>query len=253
MNGCIRGSRRQISTSSLRHTLWSFMDTPEPSSVYRYAQDHLLDEPPQIAQIRQSAVSQNPSEAQKMISPLQGAFLAHLVCTQGAARVLELGCYKGYSACWLAHGLLSQRSQGSPCLWTCERDREIAQVAQQNIKDAGYSSIAQVVPKAAQDVLESWDSAIKLDMVFIDANKAAYKSYYDTILDRSLLSEGGQIIVDNVLLHGRVHTAPDASAESKKLTLAQKINDFNRHVAEDSRTTQTLLPIFDGLLLVRKK
>ncbi|KAJ2379697.1 hypothetical protein GGI05_006552, partial [Coemansia sp. RSA 2603] len=132
MNRCIRGSKRQISTSCIRHTLWSFMDTPEPSSVYRYAQDHSIDEPPQIAQIRKNAVSQNPSEAQKMISPLQGAFLSHLVCTQRAKNVLELGCYKGYSACWLAHGLLSQRSQASPRLWTCERDLEIAQVAQRN-------------------------------------------------------------------------------------------------------------------------
>ncbi|KAJ2595859.1 hypothetical protein H4R99_005165, partial [Coemansia sp. RSA 1722] len=199
--------KRHLHTSTSRATLWSFLDTPEPASVYSYAHQNSLAEPTPIQEIRLAAVAKDPAEAQKMISPLQGAFLAHLVHMQRPQRILELGCYKGYSACWLAHALRSVHTEPvqQPCLWTCERDPSIAETATLNIAQAGYADIATVLPQPAQLVLECWDPDKKLDLVFIDANKSAYKLYYDLILDRDLLSDNGQILVDNVLLHGRVH------------------------------------------------
>ncbi|KAJ1944076.1 hypothetical protein GGF37_002361, partial [Kickxella alabastrina] len=184
-------------------TLWSFLDTPSPSA-YNYAQNVSEQEPLAMKKVRQAAIAQDPTEAQKMISPLQGVFLSHLVRSQGARHILELGCYKGYSALWLAHGLRSQ-TKGNPQLWTCERDLDVTAIAKQNIIDSGYADIVQVLSQPADEVLQGWNAEQKLDMVFIDANKAAYKKYYNLILERDLLKENGQIIVDNVLFHGQVH------------------------------------------------
>ncbi|KAJ2881744.1 hypothetical protein FB639_002549 [Coemansia asiatica] len=250
--------RQLLHTSTSRATLWSFLDTPEPASVYSYAHQNSLAEPEHIRQIRLSTVVQNPAEAQKTISPLQGAFLSHIVHMQSPQHVLELGCYKGYSACWLAHALTSigcASASNNHHLWTCERDPAVAEIATRNIDQAGYSDIVTVLPHPAQSVLESWHPSKKLDLVFIDANKSAYKLYYDLILERDLLSDNGQIIVDNVLLHGRVHCLdfqPTEAAKSNKKSIASKINNFNSYVAQDPRTSQILLPLFDGLLLIRK-
>ncbi|KAJ2830694.1 hypothetical protein IWW50_000096 [Coemansia erecta] len=196
-------------------------------------------------------------EAQKMISPLQGAFMSNLVRAQRPKNVLELGCYIGYSALWLAHGLHSgvrNSSNGDARLWTCERDRDVAQMAKANIEMAGYKKSVTVLAQPAESVLLEWDSKDKLDLVFIDANKSAYKKYYDLVLERDLLSARGQIVVDNVLFHGKVHTENHAGVKPplKKSRIAAKIHDFNQHVANDPRTFQIILPIFDGLMIVSR-
>ncbi|KAJ2085596.1 hypothetical protein IW138_006225, partial [Coemansia sp. RSA 986] len=227
---------RSISTGAVRATQWSFLDTHP--SVYVYAAQHSVQETRMLQDIRESTIRHDPAGAQKMVSPLQGAFMAHLVHMQKPCRVLELGCYTGYSAIWLAHALRScHRSCHSPPphLWTCERDPSIAAIAQQNIAKSGYSDIMTLLDRPATDVLAHWDPAKKLDLVFIDANKSAYSCYYDLVLDRDLLSEHGQIIVDNVLLHGKVHTLLNSSDKPKKSILS-KLHDFNCHVSADHRT-----------------
>ncbi|KAI9502747.1 S-adenosyl-L-methionine-dependent methyltransferase [Coemansia spiralis] len=192
-----------------------------------------------------------------MISPLQGIFMSHLVRMQRPHLVLELGCYIGYSALWIAHALRAQ--QDPSChIWSCERDHQAAKIAKTNIATAGYANSVTLLAQSADDVLLHWDPEKKLDMIFIDANKSAYKRYYDIILNRDLLTNNGQIIVDNVLFHGRVHSlhsSPSSSVKTNtsiKNPISAKLHDFNAHVAADNRTTQTLLPLFDGLLLIQK-
>ncbi|PIA13141.1 S-adenosyl-L-methionine-dependent methyltransferase [Coemansia reversa NRRL 1564] len=201
-----------------------------------------------------------------MISPLQGAFMASLVRAQQAKVVLELGCYIGYSALWLAHGFRCNGVNTGAHLWTCERDTDAAYTAQKNIQMAGYQDTVTVMQQSADLVLSKWDPKKKIDLVFIDANKSAYKSYYDAIIDRELLQDGGQIIVDNVLFRGMVSKQSDlvdninakmsVNSEDQrhnKLTqLAQKLGKFNRHVAKDPRTTQVILPIFDGIMIIQR-
>ncbi|KAJ2470604.1 hypothetical protein GGI02_002821 [Coemansia sp. RSA 2322] len=190
-----------------------------------------------------------------MISPLQGAFMRHLVRSQRPQTVLELGCYVGYSALWLAHGLQSLPGLSPPKLWTCERDSGIANLAKDNIKAAGLADTVHVLNASAKHVLEEWDSQQKLDLVFVDANKSACQLYYDLIMDRDLLSDHGQIIVDNVLFHGQVHPLIGDSGVSSAgpgSNIAHKMHRFNEHVAIDQRTDQVLLPMFDGLLLIQR-
>ncbi|KAJ2711446.1 hypothetical protein H4R19_003244 [Coemansia spiralis] len=218
--------------------------------VYSYAAQHSEAEPPALQRIRLAAQAEDPAEAQKMISPHQGAFMASLVRAQRPRAVLELGCYVGYSALWLAHGL--DRASGAR-LWTCERDSRAAEKAQANIASAGFADTISVLAQPAASVLESWDPATKLDLIFIDANKSAYQQYYDLVMDRGILHDDGQIIVDNVLFRGKVHTAQQpAGTSDRQFRLAAKIRAFNEHVASDLRTSQVILPVFDGLLLIQK-
>ncbi|KAJ2337198.1 hypothetical protein GGI00_000389 [Coemansia sp. RSA 2681] len=221
---------------------------PDRHSAYQYAHSYSQPEPPVLAKIRQAAVASNPAEAQKMISPLQGAFMRHLVSTQRPKSVLELGSYIGYSTIWLAQGL--QANPGAT-LCTCESDPAIANVAEENIKLAGLADTVRVVNAPADLLLREWDPSHKIDLVFIDANKSAYKRYYTSILGRDLLSDHGQIIVDNVLFHGKVHTQTTKESGDAK-GIALKMHRFNEFVASDPRTTQVLLPVFDGLLLIQK-
>jgi len=84
----------------------------------------------------------------------------------------------------------------------------------------------------------------KWDLVFIDADKTGYIAYYELIVPR--LAEGGMIIVDNVLFHGQVLEKPIKGKNAKA------VHEFNRHVANDFRTQQVLLPFRDGLFLIKK-
>ncbi|KAJ2489159.1 hypothetical protein IWW37_004198 [Coemansia sp. RSA 2050] len=254
-------ARRLIHTSRPHPTTQSFLDnssTADQVSVYQYAHTHSQPEPPVLASIRDAATARDPTGAQKMISPLQGTFMRHLVATQRPKSVLELGSYIGYSTIWLAQGL--QSVPGST-LCTCEIDQAIAHIAEANIKLAGLADKVRVVNAPAELLLDEWDPTNKLDLVFVDANKSAYMRLYKKILNMDLLSDNGQIIVDNVLFHGRVHTKATtnsgleggvAKVELNTKGIARKIHSFNEFVANDPRTTQVLLPIFDGLLLIQK-
>ncbi|KAJ2910315.1 hypothetical protein GGI21_000992, partial [Coemansia aciculifera] len=132
-------------------------------------------------------------------------------------------------------------------------DPEIAHIAEQNVGLAGLADTVSVVNKSADDVLSEWDPSHKVDLVFIDANKSACKRYYELILSRDLLGDSGQIIVDNVLFHGKVHKQVNSSSNDSAKGIAAKMHRFNEFVASDPRTTQVLLPMFDGLLLIQKQ
>ncbi|KAJ2029766.1 hypothetical protein IWW57_001499 [Coemansia sp. S610] len=250
-------ARRLIHSSRPHPTGRSFLDsssTADQHSVYHYAHRHSQPEPPVLASIRNTAIARDPTEAQKMVSSLQGAFLRHLVTTHRPKSVLELGSYIGYSTIWLAQGL---KSIPGSTLCTCEIDQEIARIAEANVKLAGLADTVRVVNAPAEHLLDEWDPSNKLDLVFMDANKSAYIRLYKKILSRDLLSDNGQIIVDNVLFHGKVHTNSSiedgvAKVEPSSKGIARKIHSFNEFVASDPRTTQVLLPIFDGLMLIQK-
>ncbi|KAJ1800988.1 hypothetical protein LPJ59_000644 [Coemansia sp. RSA 2399] len=243
---------RSLSTGAVREAQKSFLDTPYPS-VYEYSTKNSEQEPHVLRDIRESTMRRDPANASKMVSPLQGAFMAHLVRIQKPRRILELGCFTGYSAVWLAHGLRSCHHQPGdspqPHLWTCENERHIAAIAAENVIKSGFSDSVTVLDRTADHVLTHWDPAKKLDLVFIDANKSAYSRYYDLVLKRDLLSENGQLIIDNVLLNGNVH----ARFKSPKPSILTKLRNFNPYVSEDPETNSVILPVFDGLMFVTKK
>ncbi|RHZ77688.1 hypothetical protein Glove_174g97 [Diversispora epigaea] len=194
-----------------------------------------------------------------MISQTQGSFFALLVQVLKAKRILEVGAFTGFSAACFAEGLRILGNKDDSKVVSIEYNKEYYEIAKNNINNAGYSDLVELILSDGASALKGMDNSKQFDLVFIDADKAGYKNYYDIILERNLLSDDGIIVVDNVLFFGYVHKVPKLEAEGKLDTLPVEFRDhfialsrFNEYVKNDPRTTQVLLPVFDGLTFVRK-
>ncbi|OLY79346.1 O-methyltransferase MdmC [Smittium mucronatum] len=185
-----------------------------------------------------------------MISPTQGQVISTLISAIRPKRVLELGCFVGNSALWIAEGL-SKVPGKKGHLWTCEIDPKMAAFATENVEMVG--DLVTVVNSSAQEFLDSWDAKVQFDFIFIDADKGGYISYYETILSRNLLSHSGIILVDNVLFNDSVHLLDSQPGQmiKKPKSISEKIYNFNLYVSRDNRTEQVVLPIFDGITIIR--
>ncbi len=174
------------------------------------------------------------------IAPEQGAFMTLLARAIGARYALEVGTFTGYSALCIARALPDDGR-----LICCDVSEEWTAIARRYWEKAGLSEKIDLRIAPGLDTLRALPQQPQLDLAFIDADKPGYIAYYEEILER--LRPGGLILVDNVLWLGRV-ADPDASDEQ---TLA--IRGFNDHVARDSRVECVMLPVSDGLTLLRKR
>ena len=166
----------------------------------------------------------------------QGRLLSLLSKLTSPKRILEIGTYTGYSALCLAEGL-----QSGGQIDTIDKDEELTDM-QRRYFDASIfgKHIVQHLGNAAKIIplIEG-----TFDFVFIDADKEQYPLYFDLIIDR--VRSGGVIIADNVLWSGKVMDAAIDEA-------TQSLQVFNRKVAKDSRVETVILPVRDGLTLLRK-
>lgn len=177
----------------------------------------------------------------KMISGhLQGRILAMLSHMIKPQRILEIGTYTGYSAICLAEGL---QPQGR--LVTIDKNRELADMVQQYLQEAGIAERVDYKIGDAKDVLAQLQPGF--DLIFLDADKSNYSLYFDLTID--LLNSGGFLIADNVLWYGKVINPSDQPKVDKE---TKAIIDFNRKVQEDPRVENVLLPVRDGLMIMRK-
>ncbi|KAJ1674620.1 hypothetical protein EV182_002903, partial [Spiromyces aspiralis] len=111
-------------------------------------------EPQHLREVYENTV-RGYADARKMISPHQGRFLAWMVGSRRCRRVLELGCFTGYSALWMAEGLASlppNVGAERPHIWTCEIDPEVARAAAENVARSNKSDLVTVIPKPAEQV-----------------------------------------------------------------------------------------------------
>ncbi|PVU95070.1 hypothetical protein BB561_002049 [Smittium simulii] len=194
-------------------------------------------------------------EAVMMITPEEGLLLSTLVSLRAPKVVLELGCFVGYSALWIVEGLEYNKSNPGH-LYTIEISKEIADFARKNIENAGKSHFVDVINSPSQPILDSWDRSKKIDIAFLDANKNGYIGYYNSLINNSLLADDGIIVCDNTLFHNRVsplHKQYNGQAIENPSSNSEHIYNFNLHVAKDNRTEQVLIPIFDGITIIRKK
>ena len=170
---------------------------------------------------------------------IQGAFLEMFSYAKRPSNILEIGTFTGYSALCLLKGL-----QAGGKLHTIDIDEELGEIARKYWQEAGVED--QIVPwyGEAEKILPEID--IRFDLVFIDADKVNYSSYYDLVFDK--LNDGGIILADNVLYNGEV-LLPEH--EQSKNAIA--IQAFNDKVRNDARVEQLLLPLRDGIMMVRKK
>lgn len=177
-------------------------------------------------------------QANMLSGHVQGRFLEMISRLMQPKRILEIGTFMGYSALCLAKGL----QQGGQ-LHTIELRDEDAATATENFRKAGALDKITLHRGNALDIIpelkETWD------IVFIDADKTGYLSYYKLVLPN--LRSGGLIMADNVLFHGQV-----LGKEIKgKNPLA--IHAFNEWVEKDKSVETVLLTVRDGLMLIRKK
>lgn len=168
---------------------------------------------------------------------LQGRFLSFLSKLLKPSAILEIGTYTGYSALCLAEGL---NEKGK--LITIDPNEETNLFARSFIERSDYKNKIELLAGNAQEILptlkQNWD------LVFIDADKRNYANYYDLVIEK--VNAGGIIIADNVLWSGKIlHEEKDKDT--------QAIHDFNKKVSTDQRVDSTLLPVRDGLMILRKK
>ncbi len=181
-------------------------------------------------------------EREMLSGHLEGRFLAMLVRLGRARRVLEIGTFTGYAALAMAAALPADGR-----LLACELDPEVAELARRNFAEspAGGRIDLRVGP-AARTLEDLAGEGRSFDLVFLDADKAGYRSYLDALLDRGLLAPGGLVCVDNTLLQGEPYL------ESPRSPNGEAIAAFNAAVTADPRLEAVLVPLRDGVTLIRR-
>jgi len=170
---------------------------------------------------------------------LQGFWLTLLSKMLQPKLIVEIGTYTGYSAICLAKGLPENGK-----LITIDVNEETEAIAKKYFDKSGLSAKIELITKDAKEVLPTITETI--DMVFIDADKRNYSLYYDLVIDK--VKSGGLIIADNVLWSGKIL---DLEKNKDSDTLA--IHAFNEKMKNDIRVEKLLLPVRDGLFIMRKK
>ncbi|MEE8581445.1 MAG: class I SAM-dependent methyltransferase [Myxococcota bacterium] len=207
------------------------------AEIHRYLVDH--GSPPDALQrelIEETSKLGGISIMQ--IAPEQGAFMTLLARAIGARRAIEIGTFTGYSALCLARGLPEDGS-----LVACDVSEEWTSIGARYWEKAGVAARIDLRIGPALETLAALPEARSFDLAFIDADKTNYLAYYEELLKR--VRPGGLILVDNVLWMGRV-IDPEADDDN---SLA--IRAFNDRIRDDERVEAVMLPISDGLTLIR--
>lgn len=170
---------------------------------------------------------------------VQGEFLKMLVELTGSTTILEIGAFTGYSTCCLALGLPENGH-----IDTLEINDELEDLIRSGWERAGVSSKIELHIGDALNTLRTLSGPY--DLAFIDANKREYPEYYELVLP--LVRPGGLIVADDVLWDGKVYeTSPSGDSQTQKLI------KFNNFVVADPRVEVVMLPLRDGISLIRKK
>lgn len=209
-----------------------------PADITAYAEAHTSPETELLRQLNRNTRAH--VLAPRMLSGhLQGRFLAmiaHLICPR---RILEIGTYTGYSALCLAEGLTDDGR-----LTTIDHNEEIEAIARSYWRQSPLNPKIDLRIGNAADIIPHLDETF--DLVFIDADKRSNALYFDLIIDK--LRPGGVVLADNVLWSGKVTGAVQSADQD---TIA--VRAFNQKIQDDPRVDNVLLPIRDGIMMIRKR
>jgi caffeoyl-CoA O-methyltransferase len=168
--------------------------------------------------------------------PIVGGLLQQLIKISKAKTVLEIGTFTGYSAIKMAEALPEDGE-----VYTLEMNLKYQKIVESHFKKSLHANKIRLIKGNAQQTLDLLD--VTFDLVYLDGDKLRYQFYVDKVLPK--LISGGLIVADNVLWDGAVLNPQDHKSQS--------IADFNRNMKLDSRVEVILLPIRDGLSIIRKK
>ncbi len=206
------------------------------SEVYTYCENHSGEESEALKAINRDTHA-HVLKPRMLSGHLQGRVLSMLSNLINPLYILEIGTFTAYSAICLAEGL-----QANGKLITIEANEEYEAIIKKNIEKAGLNDKIELILGNALDVIPNLKQTF--DLVFIDADKLNYTSYYQLALEKTRI--GGIIISDNVLWDNKVL---DNQANDKT---TEHLRKFNQELHQDKRTEKVLLPIRDGLFVSRK-
>ena len=168
----------------------------------------------------------------------QGRILSFISKIMSPKKILEIGTYTGYSAICLCEGL-----DKDGVLHTIDNNKELIEIQNKYFKKANLTNKIVQHSGDAKSIIPSLYE--EFDIVFIDADKESYPEYYDLIINK--VSSGGIIIADNILWSGKILEKVEKDDQATK-----SIIEFNNKVNQDDRVKNIILPIRDGLNIVRK-
>ena len=209
----------------------------DSEKIEKYILDHTKEEDSLLAEL-------NRETYLKVIQPrmlsghLQGKFLEMISCMINPKAILEIGTYTGYSAICLAKGL-----SVDGILHTIEINPEFNIFSEKYFERSGLKYKIQQHTGSALDIIPQMDEVF--DLVFIDADKENYLNYYKLVFDK--VKTGGFILADNALWDGKVIKNPNQQDKETK-----GIDEFNKHIQKDKRVENMLLPLRDGIMMIRK-
>lgn len=208
------------------------------SALDNYILEHAGNTPEVLKWLEGEAVKRAGHHSKMLAGPVLGRFLAEFSKLVAPKKILEIGTFTGYSAICLAQGLTNDGS-----LDALERDDRHISLIKEAFERAGLTSKINLHFGDAKELITKIKGVY--DIVFIDANKREYCTYYNLVFD--LVKPGGYILADNVLWYGKVaEETPSNDAQT------QEILKFNRMVKDDRRVSGFILPLRDGLYIIKK-
>lgn len=210
--------------------------------IYEYIEKHAT-KPDEALDwvVKQTHIRTN--HARMLSGLIQGQLLRMISQMCGAKRILELGTFTGFSAICLASGM---RKGGH--LDTLELNDELEDLILEGFERAGLQDVIQLHIGDCKETLKTLRAGMKemYDIVYMDANKREYCEYYDLVFD--MVRPGGLILADNVIWDGKV--CQDPLPQDKQTLSIVKFNDM---VSADPRVESVILPLRDGINVIRKK
>ena len=208
--------------------------------ILEYIEQHSTPESDALRQIVHTTHIEmiNP---RMMSGHIQGRVLSMFSQMIRPHRILELGTFTAYSTLCLAEGLADDGT-----LVTLEHNDELEDMILRNLALSPLGEKVQLVIGDAMEWLSAQSADLLYDLVFIDADKREYSAYLDAVLP--LVRPGGWILADNTLWDGHII---EEAYDKDKQTLA--LRAFNDKVAQDERLDKVILPLREGLTIIRKK
>jgi len=207
-----------------------------PDDIARYSAEHTAPESDLLKQISRDTHAKVMMP--RMLSGhVQGRFLSMVSKFMQPKTILEIGTYTGYSAICLAEGLAPEGK-----LITIDVNEELETRVRNYFVQAGLISKVDYRIGDAAKIIPTLNQ--KFDLVFIDADKESYALYYDLVFEK--VNPGGAILADNVLWSGKV-------TQSKVDKDTRALIEFNKKIQADDRVENLLLPLRDGIMMIRKK
>ncbi|WP_288789990.1 O-methyltransferase [uncultured Elizabethkingia sp.] len=205
--------------------------------IERYLEDNASAEPDILKRLRKETF-QKTTQPHMISGYLQGRFLSILSHILNPKNVLEIGTFTGYATLSMAEGLAEDGK-----IYTLDKNEDLAYLPQKYFDESEYSAQIEFILGDAKEEIKKLD--VTFDLVFIDADKENYAAYIELIKPK--LRKGGVVLIDNVLWYGKV------IEENPKDKSTQQIKMVNKIVTEDPDFENVILPLRDGVHLIRKK